>query len=170
MRMDPEKVKAIQEWQTPTTVKGVRGFLGFANFYRRFIKDCSEIVRPLTYLTKKGSAKLVWNKKAQLAFEQLKTAFISEPTLQQFDYEKATRVETDSSGWCVGGTLLQPNADNLWAPCAFFSKKLGQAECNYQIYDKRCWLSFAALRNGTRNCADYGNLKSARITRTSNIS
>lgn len=51
--VDPAKVKAILDWQTPTTVKGVRSFLGFANFYRCFIKDFSNIAAPLTDLTKK---------------------------------------------------------------------------------------------------------------------
>jgi hypothetical protein len=55
IKMDPEKVKAIKEWETPTTIKGVRGFLGFANFYRRFIPNFSGIVRPLNNLTKKGT-------------------------------------------------------------------------------------------------------------------
>jgi len=53
--MDLEKVKAIKEWLPPTTVKGTRGFLGFANFYRKFIRDFSSVVRPLVELTKKES-------------------------------------------------------------------------------------------------------------------
>jgi hypothetical protein len=55
IKMDLEKVKAIKEWETPTTIKGVRGFLGFANFYQRFIPNFSGIVRPLNNLTKKGT-------------------------------------------------------------------------------------------------------------------
>jgi hypothetical protein len=43
----------------------------------------------------------------------------------------------DSSGWCVGGTLLQPNDDGIYLPCSFFSKKLSSVECNYEIYDKK---------------------------------
>jgi hypothetical protein len=50
--MDPEKVKAIREWARPTTVKGVRGFIGFANFYRTFIRDFSRITAPLHALVK----------------------------------------------------------------------------------------------------------------------
>ena len=53
LRMDPDKVKAIVEWEAPTSVKGIRGFLGFANFYRRFIDHYSDVVRPLTELTHK---------------------------------------------------------------------------------------------------------------------
>ena len=135
LRMDPEKVKAIHEWQAPTTVKGVRGFLGFANFYRRFIKHYSDLVRPLTELTHKDKA-FSWTDEANQAFEHLKKIFLTEPVLARFDYEKPTRVETDSSGWCIGGTLLQPNQDGLYVPCAFFSRKLSGPECNYEIYDK----------------------------------
>jgi hypothetical protein len=51
--MDLEKVKAITDWEAPTSVKGIRSFLGFANFYRRFIKDFSDLVRPLIDLTHK---------------------------------------------------------------------------------------------------------------------
>ena len=51
--IDPEKVQAIRDWQAPTTVKGVRGFLGFANFYRKFIKDFAALSEPLVRLTKK---------------------------------------------------------------------------------------------------------------------
>jgi reverse transcriptase-like protein/integrase-like protein/chromodomain-containing protein len=135
IRMDPDKIKAIMEWGAPTTVRGVRGFLGFANFYRRFIQGYSEIVRPLTDLTKKDNP-WRWTPSAEEAFQKLKRIFITEPALAQFDFDKTTRVEADSSGYCVGGTLLQANPDGLFIPCAFFSGKLTPAECNYEIYDK----------------------------------
>ena len=105
IRMDPEKIKAIQEWETPTTVKGVRGFLGFANFYRRFIDHYSDVVRPLTELTHKDRV-FHWSIEAGKAFLKLKEVFLTGPALARFDYNKPTRVETDSSGWCIGGTML----------------------------------------------------------------
>src|SRR5208282_3656250 len=135
LRMDPEKVKAIAECEAPTSVKGVRSFLGFANFYRRFIKDFSDLVRPLTDLTHKGRH-FTWSPEADTAFERLKAIFTSAPALAQFDFDRETRIETDSSGWCIGGTLQQLTDDGLWVPCAFFSKKNNSAECNYEIYDK----------------------------------
>ena len=135
IRMDPAKVKAIQDWEAPATVKGVRSFLGFANFYRRFIEHYSDIVRPLTELTHKGRT-FKWTEETEAAFQKLKRIFLAEPALARFDYDKPTRIETDSSGWCIGGALLQPNDDGLFVPCAFFSKKLNGAECNYEIYDK----------------------------------
>ena len=78
--------------------------MGFANFYRRFIKHYSDVVHPLTELTHKDKA-FKWNDEAEEAFQRLKRVFLSEPALARFDYEKSTRVETDSSGWCIGGTL-----------------------------------------------------------------
>ncbi|KAI0991625.1 hypothetical protein K3495_g16562, partial [Podosphaera aphanis] len=130
LRMDPEKIKAIKNWEAPTSIKGVRGFLGFANFYRKFIHNFADLARPLTDLTRKD-CKFQWSSEADRAFHKLKDIFISAPALSQFDYDKATRIETDSSGWCTGGTLQQLNDKGLWVPCAFFSKKNNPAECNY---------------------------------------
>ena len=170
--MDPEKVRAIQEWETPKTIKGVRGFLGFANFYRRFIQHYSDIVRPLTALTR--NITFQWNNQAQNAFQALKDIFVTAPSLLQFDFDKATRIETDSSGWCIGGTLLQPDPQGLWTPCAFFSKKLSTTECNYPIYDKemlaiiRCLEEWDSELRGVREfeiCSDHKNLEYFMTTR-----
>jgi hypothetical protein len=82
--MNPEKVKAVKEWKEPTNVKGVQSFLGFTNFYRRFIQDFSKITAPLTKLTQKDT-QYEWTDAAQSAFEQLKKAMISQPILHYFD-------------------------------------------------------------------------------------
>jgi hypothetical protein len=134
LRMDPAKIKAVQDWKAPTSAKGVLGFLGFANFYRRFIRDFSRIATPLYGLVKKN-ANFNWSKEACKAFERLKQAFIEAPILAQFDPDHKTVLETDSSGYCSGGVLLQYKGDVL-RPIAFFSKKHAPAECNYPIYDK----------------------------------
>ncbi|RAL60702.1 hypothetical protein DID88_010020 [Monilinia fructigena] len=137
VEMDPEKVKikAILEWQPPSSVKAVRSFLGFANFYRTFIRDYSDIVRPLTELTHKEQT-FHWTDECQEVFTRLKEMFTTAPALVRFDKDKQTVIETDSSGWCIGGALLQYDEQGLLRPCAFFSKKNSPAECNYEIYDK----------------------------------
>lgn len=135
IKMDPEKVKAIKEWETPTTIKGVRGFLGFANFYRRFIPNFSGIVRPLNNLTKKGTP-FLWTKECQDSFDLLKEKFITGPVLATFNPSYRTVVETDSSGYNTGGVLSQYNEKGELHPCAYFSKRNSPAECNYEIYDK----------------------------------
>lgn len=134
LRMDPAKIKAILDWKAPTSAKGVLGFLGFANFYRRFIKDFSQIAAPLYGLVKKDIV-FKWTMEADQAFGRLKQAFIEAPVLAQFDPDHETVLETDSSGYCLGGVLSQVKGDVL-RPVAFFSKKHSPAECNYPIYDK----------------------------------
>jgi transposase InsO family protein len=134
IRMDPEKVKAIKEWEAPRTVKGVRSFLGFANFYRRFIKDFARAAAPLTRLT--GDVTFEWGAEEQSAFDKLKEAFITEPNLATFDSERDTVLECDSSGYAVGGVLSQYDDEGVLRPCAYLSKKNNAHECNYEIHDK----------------------------------
>ena len=133
--MDPEKVRTILDWQRPTTVRGVRGFLGFANFYRQFIRNYSDIAAPMTNLTR-CDRPFKWNEDADKAFEHMKKMFTSAPILTQFDASRRTIIETDSSGWATRGVLLQYDNDGILRPCAFFSKKNSPAECNYKIHDK----------------------------------
>jgi hypothetical protein len=78
--MDLAKVEAITSWQAPTSVKGVRSFLGFANFYRCFIKDFSEVTASLTDLTKHDLS-FTWSKAANTAFSRLKELFTTAPIL-----------------------------------------------------------------------------------------
>ena len=78
--MNKEKVEAIQNWKEPTNVKEIQRFLGFANFYRRFIKDYSKIIKPLTTLTQKET-RWTWGKEQQHAFDHLKERFTQEPIL-----------------------------------------------------------------------------------------
>jgi hypothetical protein len=128
-------VKAITEWEAPASVKAVRSFLGFANFYRQFIRNHSSVAAPLTELTRKDTG-FRWTDAADKAFATLKRLFTTAPILLQFDPDRETVVETDSSGWAVGGVLSQYDDDGLLRPCAYFSKKNAPAECNYEIHDK----------------------------------
>ena len=133
--MDPAKVKAVTEWPTPRNLKDVRSFVGFANFYRRFIKDFARIARPLHNLTKKDVA-WRWDMEEQDAFDRLKEAFTSEPVLVMWSPDSETRVETDASGSATGGALLQKKEDGLWHPVAYRSESMTEAERNYEIYDR----------------------------------
>jgi hypothetical protein len=135
IHMDPEKVEAIQQWTAPTTLKGVRGFLGFANFYRRFIPGFSRIVNPLVRLTKKD-VPFQFGPEEELAFDTLKRAFLTDENLVPFHSERETILEADASGWAMGGTLSQRDEEGVLRTCAYFSKRFIPAECNYPIYDK----------------------------------
>ena len=79
LRMDPEKIKVIWEWEIPKTKKGVRAFLRFANYYRVFINKFVTMVTPFTALT--GKYLFLWIPEAQKTFENLKKSFISAPIL-----------------------------------------------------------------------------------------
>ena len=134
LRMDPEKIKAIKEWEAPANVKGVRSFLGFANFYRRFIKNYSGLVAPLTRLT--GDVTFRWGPEEQAAFDKLKEIFVSEPVLAQWDPDRETVIETDSSGYVVAAVYSQYDDEGILRPVAYFSKKMTKTQCNYEIHDK----------------------------------
>jgi Reverse transcriptase (RNA-dependent DNA polymerase)/RNase H-like domain found in reverse transcriptase len=144
--MDPEKVKAIRDWEVPTSVKGVRGFIGFANFYRSFIQDFAELAKPLTDLTKKEAQQGLFkmSEGGKKAFEFLKQAFLVAPMLAQFDEDRETVVECDASGWALGGALMQ-YVDGVLRPIAFYSRRMTPAECNYEIYDKEMLAVIACL-------------------------
>jgi len=156
--MDPQKVKAIKEWEAPTTVKGIRSFLGFANFYRKFIKNFASIAAPLTRLT--GNVPFRWTKEEEEAFEYLKNAFITEPVLAQFDPDLETVLETDSSGYATGAVLSQFGKDGILRPCAYFSRKSSAHECNYEIHDKELLAVIRALEEWD---AELRSVKSFRV-------
>ncbi len=87
IRMDPKKIEAIQEWKTPRSIRDVQSFIGFANFYRRFIRDFSAVIRPMMQLTRKDTP-FIWSSACSNAFHQLKEAFVTAPILMKFDPDK----------------------------------------------------------------------------------
>ena len=126
--MDPVKVAGVAEWPAPTNKKEVQSFLGFTNFYRRFIKDFSEHARPLFDLTRNDS-KWHWEAAEQSAFDKLKRNVTSAPVLISPDTTKPFRIEADSSDFATGAVLSQISSeDDKWHPVAFFSKFLSPVE------------------------------------------
>ena len=131
--MDPTKVKAVADWPIPTTRKRLQQFLGFANFYRRFIRNYSTVAAPLTALTSQRLT-FQWSSAAEEAFSELKTRFSSAPILAFPDPERQFTVEVDASDSVVGAVLSQRAAeDQKMHPCAFFSRKLSSAKQHYDI-------------------------------------
>ncbi|CAJ0922466.1 unnamed protein product [Ranitomeya imitator] len=134
--MDPVKVQAIHDWTQPTSVKSLQKFLGFANFYRRFIANFSSVAKPLTDLTKKGADVVNWSSAAVDAFQELKRRFSSAPVLCQPDVSLPFQVEVDASEIGAGAVLSQRSSDGSgMKPCAFFSRKFSPAERNYDDVD-----------------------------------
>jgi hypothetical protein len=115
-------------------VKGVQSFLGFCNFYRRFIRDYGRIAKPLTNLTKIG-VPFRFDKACEDAFEELRESLISDKILRYYDPELPVRVETDASDGVVAGVLSQLHGEE-WHPVAYFSKTMSPAEFNYEVHDK----------------------------------
>lgn len=108
-------------------------FLGFANFYQRFILDNSTLLAPLTALTSPKVA-FSWNPSASRAFETLKAHFITAPIVQLPDPDRQFVVEVDASDIGVGAVLSQCSAsDQKLHSCAFFSRQLNPAKQNYDI-------------------------------------
>ena len=126
-RMDPAKIAGIATWPTPTSVKQVRSFLGFCNFYQPFIYQFSHIVRPLNELTRKDTP-WMWGERQQEAFETLRKRITSEPVLKQPQLEQQFEVEVDASGYAIGAVLMQRDENGKRHPVAYFSSTLNEAE------------------------------------------
>ena len=137
IKMDPKKVLAIKEWKPPQNVKQVQQFLGLANYYRRFIKDFSQIAGPMFNLLKKDS-KFIFDSDCLAAFNKLKIVLTSEPILRPPDFNKEFILYTDASGYCVGSVLGQKDDDGREYVIAYGSRMLKGAELHYSITEKEC--------------------------------
>lgn len=142
---DPEKVSAITKWPVPQNLKQVRGFLGLAGWYRRFVENFSDIVTPITELlsTKK---KFKWNPEANEAFEKLKTLLTSTPVLVNPNFEEKFFLHCDASDYAIGAVLIQLDEQGCERPIAFMSKKLNSAQRNYSVTEKECLAAVEAIK------------------------
>ena len=166
--MDPVKVAGIREWPTPTTVKGVRSFLSFCNYYHAFVQDFSKLALPLNALTRKGQ-EFMWGVKEQQAFDLLKQRITTSPTLAHPRMDEQFELEVDASGNAMGAVLLQRQPDRTKKPINFMSKTFNKAQRNYDIFDRE----FLAMLWGLQHlcpllvgsphkvivCTDHNNLR-----------
>ena len=136
IRTDPKKVDKIKNWSRPLYGKDLHSFLGFAGYYRKFIKNFAQLAHPLeTLLVRKGHKTqndlLFWNKEAENAFDRLKYELCSSPVLA-FPIKSGTYIlDTDASHNCIGGVLSQkfPNGDEK--VLYYASNRLTETECGY---------------------------------------
>jgi len=136
VKMDPVKVAGVTEWPIPSNRKEVQSFLGFTNFYRRFIQGFSHLAHPLFDLTQKDT-EWRWGAEEQSAFDSLKEQITTAPILALPDNSRPFWIEVDSSDFTTGAILSQQSPeDNKWHPVAFLSKSLSPVERNYEIHDK----------------------------------
>ncbi|WVZ80941.1 hypothetical protein U9M48_028374 [Paspalum notatum var. saurae] len=119
--VDPSKIGGVMDWNVPQVVKGVRGFLGLAGYYRRFIESFSKIAKPMTSLLEKG-VPFIWTKERQAAFDELKKRLTTTPVLTLPDLTKSFTVYYDASKEGLGCVLMQEG-------------KLRKHEVNYPTHD-----------------------------------
>ncbi|XP_071727216.1 uncharacterized mitochondrial protein AtMg00860-like [Rutidosis leptorrhynchoides] len=135
---DPTKIEAMASWPEPKTIKQLRGFLGLAGYYRRFIQGYASISAPLTQLLKKDAFK--WSNEASLAFQKLKQQMIQAPVLALPDFKKEFTIETDASGIGIGAILQQGGY-----PIAYMSKTLSSQHQSLSTYEKEFLAVIIAL-------------------------
>lgn len=134
--MQQHKIAAVKEWPIPTNRKEVRGFLGLAGYYRRFVQGFSKIAEPLTLLTGENVV-WRWAESQQNAFQQLKDTLCAAPLLVYANPNRPYILQTDASDCAVGAVLSQrQDADGTERPIAFWSHKLNKAEYNYSATEK----------------------------------
>ena len=156
-------------------MRDIQSFVGFANFYCRFIQNFSMVIWPMIELTCKDTP-FVWSSACSNAFQQLKKAFVTAPILMKFDPDKQIVVESDASDYVTEGVLSQFDSINTLQPVAYFSKKHTPVECNYEIYDKelmsiiRCFETWRAELDGSafpiHVLSDHKNLEYFMTTKT----
>ncbi|GJQ90652.1 reverse transcriptase domain-containing protein [Tanacetum coccineum] len=134
IEVDKAKVDIIAKLPHPTTVKGVRSFLGHAGFYRRFIKDFSKISRPMTHLLEKNTPFIFSNECIQ-AFQTLKKKLTEAPILIAPDWDLPFELMCDASDFAIGAVLGQRH-DKHFRPIHYASKTMTEAESNYTTTEK----------------------------------
>jgi len=151
VKTDPVKTQAIWDWMTPKEIKEIQGFLGFCNFYRRFIEGFSRTAKPRYAKTKKECiGNWEWGDKEQQALDELRTKLTTAPVLVYFDPLALTKIETDTSKYVCSGILSQQCQDGKWKPVAYRSKTMSDAECNYDIHDKELLVIVQAFHEWKR--------------------
>ena len=126
VRMDTTKVDAIKMYPRPTNVKELRSFLGLASYYRRFVKNFSQIASPLNKLLEKKAA-YVWDENCEESFKKLKSILANDIVLKIPDFSQPFIVSTDASNVSVGGILAQ-KVNGAEKPIAYVSKSLNKTQ------------------------------------------
>lgn len=134
IKPDPAKIKSVEDFPVPTSVKQLQSFLGFVNYLRVFVPNMASIAAPLYDSIKKSNAtknKLEWNEPQQQAFDCIKQLLTTAPILILPDPHRDFVIEVDASDFSMGAALLQEGEDGKLRPIAFASRKFNTAQSNY---------------------------------------
>ncbi|RXW15696.1 hypothetical protein EST38_g10158 [Candolleomyces aberdarensis] len=145
IKMNPKKLATISKWPVPCSSHDVQVFLGFCNFYQRFVDHYADIALPLHALTRKIF--LLFGHTEHNAFEKLKCAFTSYPVLCHYDTSKPATLVTDASDFALSDILQQTDDAGHLHPVAFHSQKFSPAEIHYSIHDKELLAIVDSFRN-----------------------
>lgn len=169
--MDPRKLLTLSEWPYPKNIADLRKFLGFSNFYRRFIPRFSHVVSKLTDLTgSKANVEEGLNQRlTKEAFITLRKLFASAPFLLHFDFAKPRVIQVDASAYAVSGILSQHSENGDLRPVAYYSRKLSPTEQRWQVHDQElgaivfCFQEWRAWLMGSEEptivLSDHANLR-----------
>jgi hypothetical protein len=135
VRPDPSKIKAVQEWMSPTSTREVREFIGLCGYYRKFVEGFSTVAAPLHRLQSE-KVPFEWTPECEQSFQRLKGALISAPLLVMPDFTKPFLLQTDASKEGVGAVLAQLDDAGLEHVIAYASKSLNKAQRNYTTTDQ----------------------------------
>src|SRR6266516_2250114 len=158
-KVDPDKIEKVKEYSRPENISQLRGFLGLATYYRKFIKDFSKKAKPLSKLlegTKRGTKKSKWlkekirgltdnqfvenwGKEQEESFKLMKKILTETPVLIHPDFKKDFILSTDASGYALGAVLEQEGNDGKLHPIGYASKTLTQAEQKYSTTELECY-------------------------------
>ena len=148
---NPGRVRAVCDFPVPTSVKGVRQFLGMASYYRRFIPEFAKIASLLHALTRQ-TVPFFWSLACQGAFQKLKDLLVSPPVLVYPNFDKSFVMHMDASIEGLGAVLEQEQEDGKLHPVAYTSRSLSKAEKNYGITKR--WVWFGEPNILGRTCMD----------------
>lgn len=136
LHVDPDKVRAMLELPTPTSVSEVRRLVGTFSWYRRFIPEFSSLIAPITKLLRKNSS-FKWDVDCVTAFKVIKECLVAAPVLSCPDYSLPFIVQTDASGYGIGAVLIQPHTDGERV-ISYLSRSLTCQERNYSTTEREC--------------------------------
>ena len=134
LEVNQAKFSIIKNLMPPTTVKGIRSFIGYARFYRRFIRDFSKVARPLCRLLEKDT-KFKFNEPCQRSFEEIKSRLVEAPIMEKPDWNKEFEIMCDASDYAMGAVLGQ-RTDKVFRAIYYASKTFNEAQENYSTTEK----------------------------------